>query len=71
LAPDVTAPLGRDDAKRFNPWRIKNENPALFQEIKAKSDEMRLLCYPTEAEVMTYAAEFASLFPEVDCDEGI
>jgi hypothetical protein len=38
----------------------------LFQEIEAKSDAMRSLCYPTEAEVLTYVAEFAALFPEAD-----
>jgi hypothetical protein len=27
---------------------------------------VRSLCYPTEAEVLTYVAEFVSLFPEVD-----
>jgi hypothetical protein len=56
----------RSDPERFNVWRIREENPELFQELGAKSDEMRSLCYPTEAEVATYVAEFAALFPELD-----
>ena len=56
----------RSDPERFNVWRIREENPELFQELEAKSDEMRSFCYPTETEVLTYVAEFAALFPEVD-----
>jgi len=58
--------LMQSNPERFNVWRIREENPQLFQEIKAKSDAVRSLCYPTETEVLTYVAEFASLFPEVD-----
>jgi hypothetical protein len=56
--------LMQSNPERFNVWRIREENPRLFQEIKAKSDAVRSLCYPTEAEVLTYVAEFAALFPE-------
>jgi hypothetical protein len=54
------------DPERFDVWRIREENPALFSQIKAKSDAVKSFCYPTEAEVITYVAEFASLFPETD-----
>jgi hypothetical protein len=56
----------QSDPKRFNPWRIKREDPASFQRLKEKSDQMRCLVSPTEAEVLTYVAEFAALFPDMD-----
>jgi hypothetical protein len=56
------------DPERFNVWRIREENPALFEKLKAKSDAFTCLCYPTETEVLTYVAEFAALFPEMERD---
>ena len=52
--------MRRSDPERFNVLRIREENPELFQKLKAKSDEMKSFCYPTETEVLTYVAEFAS-----------
>jgi len=46
--------------------KVARKRRELFQEMEAKSDAMRSLCYPTETEVLTYVAEFASLFPELD-----
>jgi hypothetical protein len=54
--------MRQSDPERFNVWRIREENPELFQELRAKSDQTRSFCYPTETEVLTYLAEFTSYF---------